>query len=370
MNSNEIEAKITELDKWIRSNQSSALREFSFLTGKDSVSVHVMHAHFGRNNNTFVDSVRTQFTGSEDFIALWVNGLQLKLSEIKIRKQYSRYGRRKYSEEIVYEALQNQTLRMYILKFLERNFYRNFRARIRAKPDDALWSIWFGSGNLSWGLVISPAWRNTDWTNDKSQMRREQYYYWTLGHVLATGLIDSESDQPLTFRKLSDFYKFYRSVLKRVSNSSYEKGICDRYLDYVSHSNAPLLEPLLIPELRYAGKDTKHKHRLDFAILNDHTSQLTGFELSPASTHISVKGMKNKTQKAVNEGLAASWEKEIGKRNDYFEKFGISTITFVDGDLRDLDACFEKMQKLLQQRSTPPASVEQALRSLSESWSR
>ena len=108
-----------------------------------------MHAHIGRNNNIFLDSVRTQFAGPDDFIARWLNGLQAKLSEIEVsgRRQY---GRRKQSEEIVYDAIQNRTLRVYVLKFLERNFYRNFRARIRAKPDDALWSIWFGSGNLFW----------------------------------------------------------------------------------------------------------------------------------------------------------------------------------------------------------------------------
>lgn len=229
-----------------------------------------MHAQIGCNN-TFVDSIRTQFAGPDNFIARWINGLQAKLSEIAVSGRRP-YGKQKYSEEIVYDALQNQTLCAYILKFLERKFYRNFRARIRAKPDDALWSIWFGSGNLFWGLVISPAWRNAEWTNDKSQMRRERYHYWTLGHVLTTGLIDPESTQPLMFREVRDFYDIYRSVLKRVSNLSYEQGICDRYLDCISHSKAPLLEPLLIPELRYAGKDKKHAHRLDFAIVNDHPS--------------------------------------------------------------------------------------------------
>lgn len=77
--------------------------------------------------------------------------------------------------------------------------------------------------------------------------------------------------------------------------------------------------------------------------------------------------MQNKTQKAVNEGLAAAWEKEVGKRNDYFEKFGVSTVTFADKNLSNLDACFAKMQKSLQQRSTPSVSVEQALQSLRES---
>lgn len=367
MNSKELEKTISNLDAWIREHQSDALFAFERLTGENSV--HVMHAHIGRNNNTFVDSVRTQFTSPQDFISRWIGGLQAKLAEIESGTR-NRYKGRKFSEEIVFDALQDPVLRAYTFKFLERNFFRNFRARMRAKPSDDLWSVWFGPGNLFWGLVISPARRNSEWTNDKSQMRREDYQYWTLGHVMATGLVDPTSDQPSTFQSLRDFCIFYRSVLKRVSNSLYEQGICDRYLDYITASTAPLEEPLLIPELRYAGKDKKHEHRLDFAVLNGHTSQLTGFELSPASTHIRVEGIKSKTQNSVNKDLAMAWEKEVRKRNDYFDKFGISIVTFADRDLIDLDSCFDRIRKSLQKRRTAPVSVEEALTALNASQTK
>jgi hypothetical protein len=361
MKEKEIETIITNLDTWVRDNQQNALGEYQTLFGSNSI--HVMHAHLGRNNNTFVDSVRTQFTDPDDFIARWIAGLKIKLDLIRSSNKRC-YEGKLFSEEIVYHCLQNEVLREYTFKFLTRNFYRNFCARIRAKPKDELWSIWFGSGNLCWGLVISPAFRNATWTNDKSQMRREKYQYWTIGHILDTGLINPESKQPLKFNSLNDFAVFYESVLKRISNSFYEKEICEKYLLYLSESTTPNDEPLLIPELRYAGLEKKHEYRLDFAILNGHTSLLTGYELSPSSTHIAVKGIKDKTQKIINEELASQWQKEVNKRNLYFEKFGIPIVTFADNDLKDTDACFAKMRFALEARKIPKISISEALNAL------
>jgi hypothetical protein len=358
MTRQELESRILELDLWLKSNQSEALRRFEDFS--NSSSLHVFHAHIGKNNNIFVDSIRTQFQNPEDFIARWINGLNEKL--IQIRKKSGKG----FSDELVLKYLQDEILKPYIMKFLERNFYRNFRARIRAKPNEDLWSLWFGSGNLVWGLVIAPAMRNNEWTNDVSQMRRETYNYWTIGHVLSTGLIDPTSVKPIHFQSLDNFCIFYRSVLMRTSNSVYEKGIYEKYLDYLCNSRDPLNEPLLIPELRYLGKEKKHEHRLDFTILNSHTSELVGFELSPASTHINIVGVKDKTQGELNKELAQKWEKEMDKRMAYFQKFGIQVLTFTDRNLQDIDACFHEMIHLLSKRNPEVISVSSALNLLIE----
>jgi hypothetical protein len=42
-------------------------------------------------------------------------------------------------------------------------------------------------------------------------MRRENYQYWTIGHVIATGLIDPTSELPTKFSSVDDFVIFYRS---------------------------------------------------------------------------------------------------------------------------------------------------------------
>jgi post-segregation antitoxin (ccd killing protein) len=358
-----LESEISKLDAWIRENQGTALARFrKFSPGS---SVHSFHAHIGKNNNTYVDSVRSHFGGPADFIAHWVEGLDARLNELKAAGRLRLEGRL-LGEQLVLRCLEDKVLRDYTFRFLERNFYRNYRERTRKKPDQTLWSLWFGSGNLSWGLIIAPAHRNNVWTNDKSQMRRESYTYWTIGHVLATGLLDPTSSKPVTFSEVEAFATFYRSVLRRVSNSLYEQAICDRYLDYLSRSSAPLEEPLLIPEFRYAGGERKHEYRLDFTVLNGHTFQFTGFELSPASTHIRVEKASAKTQAELNKELADAWQREVSKRNAYFQTYGVAVVTFADADLKDMDACFERIEPFLRARAAPPPSIEKALASLTQ----
>jgi len=361
MNPIALEKKLSQLETWIRENKDTALLRFQELS--PGSSLHSFHAHIGRNNNTFVDSVRTRFGGPQEFIARWIEGLDAKLNDVKSSGRTG-YGGRPLGEHLVLQCLKDPLLEQYTFKFLERNFYRNYKERTRHKPDDALWCVWFGSGDLSWGLLIAPAHRNNAWTNDKSQMRRESYTYWTVGHVLATGLFDPNSKEPLKFSNVDAFLTFYRSVLKRVSHSQYERAICDRYLNYIESSAAPLDEPLLIPEFRYAGAERKHEYRLDFTILNGHTFQFTGFELSPASTHIKVEKVATKSQAELNRELAGAWQREVAKRNAYFQTYGVTVVTFADDDLKDVGACFEQIEVTLRARSTPTASIQRALAAL------
>jgi hypothetical protein len=354
------------LDEWIRANQIAALTRFRIYL--PDASLQSFHAHIGRHNNTFVDSVRTRFTGPGEFISSWISGLHNKLDDIRARGKHGYQGQL-LSEQLVLKCLEDNLLRQYTFKFLERNFYRNYRERTRNKPDDALWQVWFGAGSLSWGLIIAPAHRNDIWTNDKSQMRRESYSYWTVGHVMETGLYDPDSTEPTAFTDLGAFCTFYRSVLKRVSNSTYERQICDRYLNYLSSSSSPLGEPLLIPEFRYAGRHKRHEYRLDFTILNGHTFEFTGFELSPASTHISVSKSKQTSRAGFNRELATDWQHEVSKRNAYFMTYGIPIVTFADQDLKDIDHCFAKMEAKLRARATPSVSITSALAALTRTHS-
>jgi hypothetical protein len=250
-----------------------------------------------------------------------------------------------------------------------KKFYRNYQSRVRPKPGEDLWSLWFGSGDLVWGLVISPALRNSQWINDKSQMRRENYEYWTVGHVLETGLIDPESDEPITFKNLSDLIKFYNSVIKRTSKSRYEKSIAESYFKYLRESKSPMQEPFLIPELRYAGKEKKHEHRLDYTVLNPYSFNFIGFELSPASTHLKLEGVKGKTQKTLNQELSVQWESEAVKRNKYFDKYGISVVTFTDSSLKDIPNCFSKIQSILSEREESKPSIQASLLAINRLYS-
>ncbi|MFT3770906.1 MAG: hypothetical protein QM820_36265 [Minicystis sp.] len=174
---------------------------------------------------------------------------------------------------------------------------------------------------------------------------------------MATGLIDPTTTSPVVFSNVNAFLTFYASILSRVSRSPYEKEIARRYGQYVASSPSPEDEPFLIPELRYAGAEVKHKYRLDYSILNSHVMELVGFELSPASTHMAVSAIKSRTQLDVNRELAEKWAGEMAKRNEYFAQFGITTITFADTDLGDIGACFAKIEHYLRKRPRSALSL-------------
>ncbi|MBE8733840.1 topoisomerase II [Aeromonas veronii] len=351
-----LESKEITMTARLKSLQDKALMRFEEITGRNSI--HSFHAMMGSNNNTYVDSVNSVFLDPNDFISRWLEGLTEKVKQRakeKTLKPRVNFGVNR--EYFLMHALQDTILREYLFLFLARNFYRNFKERIRSKPDESLWSIWFGGGNLVWGLLISPEMRNDDWAIDKSEIRRSDFNFWTIRHVMKTGLIDPESKEPIKFNKPDDFIQFYRSVLKRVSNSLYEKAIAERYIEYLKKSLAPYEEPFLIPELRYAGKESKHKYRLDYTILNPYTMELVGFEISPASTHMSVPKIRDVKKVDMNRDLSEQWKKEMDKRNDYFSKFGITTITFTDEDLKDIDACFDIIAKYLSARGMPKNSL-------------
>lgn len=348
----------------LKAIQDKALIRFEEITGKKSI--HSFHAMMGANNNIYVDSMNSVFLDPNDFITRWLEGLTV---QVKKRVEADTLKPKSYGvnrEFFLMHALQDTVLREYLFLFLTRNFYRNFKERVRSKPNESLWSIWFGSGNLVWGLLISPEMRNDDWAVDRSEIRRSDFNFWTIRHVMKTGLIDPESNEPVRFKKPDDFIQFYRSVLKRVSNSQYEKAIADRYIDYLKKSDTPYEEPFLIPELRYAGKETKHKYRLDYTILNPYTMELVGFEISPSSTHMAIPKIKDVKKVEMNRDLSLMWAKEMEKRNNYFSKFGITTITFTDEELKDIDACFDIISKYLSARGVAQNTLTGSLDKVNE----
>lgn len=358
-----IEEREQQLTNQLENIRSEVLQRASFIVGVN-LNTQKLHGRIGNRNTTFVDSVRLQFSDPYDFLTRWVQGLVDEVTSIE-ESQKLKYNGHVYQNTSAHELIrlvQDPLIRDYMFNFLVRNFYREFVPRTRAKPNEILWQLWFGDNNkLIWGLVIAPAYRDNGWTNDRSEVRRADYSYWTVGHVLKTGLVDPTSRKTITWSNPEQFIDFYRSVLKRLSNPTYEQGIADRYIKYLQKSPNIHDEPFLIPELRYAGLERVHKYRLDFAVLNSHVMKSTGFELSPSSTHQSVSGIRDKTQQEINQELAQQWDKEMTKRNEYFSNFEIPIVTFTDNNLQDLDGCFARIEYYLAQRSPVRISLVDAI---------
>lgn len=352
-----LEEIIGELDNELSLLREETLKRASSILNRD-INIQSLHGIIGGKNNTYVDSVHSQFIDFNDFFSQWLKGLNDTFEKDKFT--YLRYNNEfDWHAKSIFRnvrLLQDEKIYQYTCKFLERNFYKNLNARIRSKPDENLWEIWFGF-KLTYGLLIAPERIDSGWRIDKSEIRRANYNYWTIGHILNTGIIDPYLNKPIYFKGLEDFCLFYLSVLKRLSNSNYEKEICDHYISYINESEDPFNEPLLIPEFRYAGLEKEHKFRLDFTVLNSHTNEFIGFEISPASTHMQVTNLKSK-QVEVNIELKEKWAKEMIKRNSYFDSFGITTKTFTDNELKDLDNCFSQIKKILEKRPDDKTTID------------
>ncbi|MCD0472518.1 hypothetical protein [Flavobacterium sp. JAS] len=336
-----IENEITEE---LNKRQESVLKQFSYIKGFEA-TLHSFHGTISLAKSESLDMVQGTWPTHEDYISSWLSGLKDLIGS----------GRGHMMQKI----FKVDAIREYILLFLERDFYRHYKVRTKQKPQENLWSIWFGNEIIFWGLLIAPRLVEGYWENKPGRIRKVEFGYWTIGHVLQTGLVDPENNMVLTFRDVEDFLTFYQSILKRVSNSIYEKQIFDFYCNYIRASRNSLLEPILIPEFRYDGLKKKHKFRLDFTILNCHTGQRIGFELSPQSTHMAVSGIKTKTQTEMNKDLAVKWSKEMQKRNEYFQQFGITTITFTDTHLTNMDECFKAMKHFLEKRKPESKSIQE-----------
>ncbi len=217
--------------------------------------------------------------------------------------------------------------------------------KTKPRPEEAI--LWIGQKNASYGLLVSPRFKDGNWENDGSEVRRFKKEYFTIGHILETGLVIPFEEDIIEFSSVDEYLKFFKNVLVRNSGSKYELDIAKMYCKYVEKSDNPETVPLLIPEFRYGGIEKKHKYRLDFTIINPYTLDKYGFELSPWSTHGKLTGTKDKSQKQINEEAQENFEKEMKKHKDYYRKYGVYSFIYTDSDLQDLNDVFDDISGYL-----------------------
>ncbi|MBU8572712.1 hypothetical protein KM900_19705 [Bacillus subtilis] len=305
-----------------------------------------LHAKIGGKNAEFIDIKNEVIMDPDHFVALWSKGLIKYLDDIGEHKENSK----------VYEMLKliqkYEVVRDYTFTFLERTYLRHYTDLSKKRPTVEEATMWIGQRNASYGLLVTPRFANGNWENDQSEIRRFKKNYWTIGHVLQTGLVIPFVDEKIEFHDIDQYLSFFKNTMVRASGSQYELEIAQRYCDFVRNSENPEDVPLLIPEFRYDGIADNHKYRLDFTIIDPKTLNKYGFELSPWSTHGYLKGTKGKLQKEINEEAKQNFEKEMTKHKSYFKKFGIFVLIYTDIDLANIDKVFKDMESYLNPEST------------------
>jgi hypothetical protein len=301
-----------------------------------------LNAKYGGKYADYIDIKNEVIDSPEQFIALYFQGFLRTLEGLGI---YARPGNN-YCDAYFY-VKSHDKVRQWLRLFLTRTYLRNYEALSKRRPavEDA--EIWIGQKNASYGILVTPRFKNGIWENDKSAIRHFKPKYWTIGHILQTGFVIPDEDDRITFKDVDAYLSFFRNTLVRNSGSCHELEIARRYCSFVKSRENPIDIPLLIPEFRYGGKATAHEHRLDFTVIDPHLLTKVGFELSPWSTHGVLTGTKNKTQKEINEEALANFEREMRKLKAYFRQRGIPVIVYTDKDLQDYDQIFTEIAEYL-----------------------
>lgn len=333
-----------KLDKEITEKLNQLLPTVLNKTGFDSV--HSLNAKIGAKHAHYLD-VRNAIIHSPDhFVSLWLEGLKERVDEYKSTSQFTR------SEYITYQMLKtHKEFQEYLFLFLKRTYIRYADSLSKRKPRIEDIEVWIGQTNANYGILITPRFSNGQWENDKSEIRHFNPKYWSIGHILETGLCIPGKKNIISFTDVNQYLNFFLNVIVRNSGSEYEYKLAERYCDFVSEYDNPADLALLIPEFRYEGIEVQHKYRLDFTIIESVELNKIGFELSPWSTHGYISKTKQMTQKEINQAAKDNFHKEMKKHKDFFRKHGIFTLIYTDEDLLNLDLIFNDMIKYIEPKT-------------------
>lgn len=224
---------------------------------------------------------------------------------------------------------------------MRRSYLTHYDELSKNRPTVEEAEIWIGQQNANYGLLVSPRFKDGKWENDKSEIRAFNKIYWTIGHVMETGLVIPNKDKVFKFSDIEQYLLFFQDTLVRNSGSSYEYEIAGYYCDYVREQTNPELVPLLIPEFRYAGLSKKHVYRLDFMVINPYTLSKVGYELSPWSSHGYLAKINGLSQTEINKIASDNFAKEMRKHRAYFKEHNVVCLIYPDESLTDIKKLFD-----------------------------
>jgi hypothetical protein len=324
---------ITAKNAWIkelRSKLDDLLPRVLAETGIESLLS--INAIIGSKHDKYFNLRDDVFTSPDNFLVSWYSELDRLTAD-----------GHPSSAKISYYRASSPAFSEYLQIFLKRSFLLHFHEWSRVRPTVENATMWIGQNNADYGLLVTPRFAGRQWENDKSEIRTVSFNYWTIGHVLASGIVvPSNPAGVFKFEKPEDYLNFFENVIVRNSGSKYEKEIAKYYTEFVLSHPRPLNVPLLIPEFRYEGLERKHVYRLDFTVINPYTQQKVGIELSPWSSHGYISRTKQMTQAEINEAAQNNFEKEMQKHRRYFRKFGIFVLIYTDSNLANCKALFDE----------------------------
>jgi hypothetical protein len=333
---------ITSLKAQLRAIQSEVIKELESLEDGKYDTELSLNAFIGSKTGEYIDLVNEVMKSPLEYKSKWMKGLN---TCAELSSQTGSDPRHIKMLRLIKAKGKYSNFKKYLSIFLDRSFLTHYEEHYKAKPKIDESEYWFGNNGDEFGLLVTPRFVSGRWENDKSEIRHFQRPYWTIAHVMESGLCYMNEDKMRTFSNISDLMQFLRDIARR-TKSKHQITIMDKYLDYVNSQTDPMAIPFLIPELRYDPFKSQHEHRLDFLIINPWSLSKFGFELSPWSTHGKLKVAK-RSMADYDREAQANFEKEMSKHKKYWRKYGVSYVTYTDNDLLDTDEVWKEIESHL-----------------------
>lgn len=307
-----------------------------------------LNAFIGSKTDEYINLTDDVIRSPVEYQSRWLSGLKKALIAATTTGSDPRHKR---IAQLISPKSKYRCFRKYLSLFLEGSFLKHYEEHYKTKPKIGESEYWFGNNDDEFGLLVTPRYTGEQWENDKSEIRHFSHPYWTIAHLMETGLCYMGEHKVRTFSEIGDYLQFFRDLVRR-TKSPHQLSIADKYIEYVDVHSDPLSVPVLISELRYDPFKTRHQHRLDFLIINPWSMEKYGFELSPWRTHGKLDGAK-RSLKELNKAAQANFEKEMQKHKKYWRKFGVTYIIYTDEDLSDIESVWFDIQNHLDVTNEP-----------------
>ncbi len=321
----EREAEYTERILKLRQEVASEYRKYRKENISDLDIIKSLEAKIGSKSNELAKIESRQFFSASEYRDAWISGL-LRSSNMELKS-----------------IMRNETIRQYIVLFLERSYVKNPEQYTKLKLEDCDRELYLGDNENVIGVFVAPRnelLTNYEWKSYLLKGLKVKYTYLTLGQLKEEGYLKGKIVEGQTYnanlikvRSFNDIVEFYENFKR--SGSPFERLFVDKYIDYVNGQKDWTKVPILLPEVRWDKKAVCHRYRADYLIINYYTGDRL-VELSPDSTHLIHKEAKQ------------DWKKENDKRNSYFFKYKVPTVTYTNSYLEDMNECFTKISALFE----------------------
>jgi len=288
-----------------------------------------LNATIGCKNDKFFDLKHDVIVNHGAFVTKWMQGL----------KEAAKYPGS--CQDMLNDLKKYKSFKQYLQIFIKRSYFNHYDELAKNRPHVTEAILWIGQQNANYGLAVTPRFKDGEWENDKSEIRAFENGYWTIGHIMETGLVLPGREKTFRFNDVDQYLLFFTDTLVRNSGSTHEYVLAEKYAEFVNDQPDPLAVPLMIPEFRYGGLAKKHEYRLDFLVINPYTIDKVGFELSPWSTHGYLRKIKGLTQARINDLARDNFEKEMEKHRKFFKEHGIYALIYTDRNLKSIDKLFD-----------------------------